>query len=158
MLRLLIVSAAVLFSFNAMAEQADIEAMDAAARSAQGSSVMFKAQNPQEAMARREEEIRRRQAYEEHMRREEEARREEQMRQMEEERRKALRPVNLFGNGLKIFAEVNGEIITSRDMQDRVNAFVATTQIPVNNQTKDMIIGKVLQSAVDEKIKLQELL
>lgn len=156
MLRLLIVSAAVLFSFNAMAEQADIEAMDAAARSAQGSSVMFKAQNPQEAMARREEEIRRRQAYEEHMRREEEARREEQMRQMEEERRKALRPVNLFGNGLKIFAEVNGEIITSRDMQDRVNAFVATTQIPVNNQTKDMIIGKVLQSAVDEKIKLQE--
>lgn len=52
MLRLLIVSAAVLFSFNAMAEQADIEAMDAAARSAQGSSVMFKAQNPQEAMAR----------------------------------------------------------------------------------------------------------
>lgn len=156
MLRLIIVSAAVLFSFNAMAEQADIEALDAAARSAQGSSVMFKAQNPQEAMARREEEIRRRQAYEEHMRREEEARREEQMRQMEEERRKALRPVNLFGNGLKIFAEVNGEIITSRDMQDRVNAFVATTQIPVNNQTKDMIIGKVLQSAVDEKIKLQE--
>lgn len=156
MLRLIIVSAAVLFSFNAMAEQADIEALDAAARSAQGSSVMFNNQNPQEAMARREEEIRRRQAYEEHMRREEEARREEQMRQMEEERRKALRPVNLFGNGLKIFAEVNGEIITSRDMQDRVNAFVATTQIPVNNQTKDMIIGKVLQSAVDEKIKLQE--
>lgn len=156
MLRLIIVSAAVLFSFNALAEQADIEALDAAARSAQGSSVMFNNQNPQEAMARREEEIRRRQAYEEHMRREEEARREEQMRQMEEERRKALRPVNLFGNGLKIFAEVNGEIITSRDMQDRVNAFVATTQIPVNNQTKDMIIGKVLQSAVDEKIKLQE--
>lgn len=156
MLRLVIVSAAVLFSFNAMAQQADIEALDAAARSAQGSSVMFKAQNPQEAMARREEEIRRRQAYEEQMRREEEARREEQMRQMEEERRKALRPVNLFGNGLKIFAEVNGEIITSRDMQDRVNAFVATTQIPVNAQTKDMIIAKVLQSAVDEKIKLQE--
>lgn len=156
MLRLLIVSVAVLFSFNAAAEPADIEAMDAAARSAQGSSVMFKTQNPQEAMARREAEIRRRQAYEEQMRREEEARREEQMRQMEEERRKALRPVNLFGKGLKIFAEVNGEIITSRDMQDRVNAFVATTQIPVNNQTKDMIIGKVLQSAVNEKIKLQE--
>lgn len=156
MLRLAVVSVVFLFGFNAAAQQADIDALDTAARSAQGSSVMFRAQNPQEAMARREEEIRRRQAYEEQMKREEEARRQEQMRQMEEERRKALRPVNLFGNGLKIFAEVNGEIITSRDMQDRVNAFVATTQIPVNDQTKDMIIAKVLQSAVDEKIKLQE--
>ncbi len=88
---------------------------------------------------------------------------EEQMRQKayEEEMRRraeALKPVNLFGNSLKIFAEVNGEIITSRDMQDRINAFVATTQIPVNDQTKTMVIEKVLQAAIDEKIKLQEAL
>lgn len=102
-----------------------------------------------------EEEMRRRAAYEEQMRRRAEY--EEQMRRRaEEERRKALRPVNLFGNSLKIYAEVNGEIITSRDMQDRVNAFVATTQIPVNKETKSMIMDKVLETAIDEKIKLQE--
>ena len=91
------------------------------------------------------------QAYEEEMRR-----REEMMRRAEEERKKALRPVNVFGKSLKIFAEVNGEILTSSDMQERLNAFVATTQIPVNAQNKEMIIEKVFEAAVDEKIKLQE--
>ena len=134
----------------AAAQDVDVSALDAAARSAKGTSVLFGNQNPEEAMRRREEQ-RRREAYEEQRRREEEA-----LRQAEEARRRALRPVNLFGNGIKIFAEVNGEIITSRDMQDRVNAFVATTQIPVNAETKDMVIDRVLQAAVDEKIKLQE--
>lgn len=112
-------------------------------------SVMFQESNMREA-ARFEAEKRRREAYEAQKRAEAERIR------AEEERQKALRPVNLFGKGLKIFAEINGEIITSRDMQERVNAFVATTQIPVNNQTKEMIIDRVLQAAVDEKIKLQE--
>lgn len=134
----------------AAAQDVDVSALDAAARSAKGTSVLFGNQNPEEVMRRREEQ-RRREAYEEQRRREEEA-----LRQAEEARRRALRPVNLFGNGIKIFAEVNGEIITSRDMQDRVNAFVATTQIPVNAETKDMVIDRVLQAAVDEKIKLQE--
>ena len=134
----------------AAAQDVDVSALDAAARSAKGTSVLFGNQNPEEVMRQREEQ-RRREAYEEQRRREEEA-----FRQAEEARRRALRPVNLFGNGIKIFAEVNGEIITSRDMQDRVNAFVATTQIPVNAETKDMVIDRVLQAAVDEKIKLQE--
>ena len=119
------------------------------------SSVLYSNQNRKDEFLRQEEE-RRRKAYEEQMRLEEEKRRQEALKKAEEERKKALRPVNLFGNEIRIFAEVNGEIITSQDMQERVNAFVATTQIPVNEQTKDMIIGKVLQSAIDEKVKIQE--
>ncbi len=119
------------------AQELDIGALDSAARSARGQSVLFKRPLSQEeqdaAKAKREAE---------------EA--------AEKARREALRPVNLFGNELKIFAEVNGEVITSRDMQNRVNAFVATTKIPVTAQTKRMIIEKVLQAAVDEKLKLQE--
>lgn len=118
------------------AQDADISALDSAARSARGQSVLFKRVDPRQQAA---EEMRKKA--------EEEA---------EKARREALRPVNLFGNELKIFAEVNGEVITSRDMQSRVNAFVATTKIPVNAQTKAMIIEKVLQAAVDEKLKLQE--
>lgn len=143
------------------AQMEDVAALEAAARRSKQKSVLFvggdtaenKFWGEDEQEKRAYEEEMRRQAYEEEMRR---RAYEEEMRRLEEERRKALRPVNLFGNGLKIYAEVNGEVITSRDMQDRVNVFVATTQIPVNAETKEMIIEKVLQSAIDEKIKLQE--
>ena len=150
MLRVLVCVLAVCMAFPASAQNIAASELDAAARNAKGTSVLFGNRDPREVMRQREEQ-RRHEAYEEQMRREEEARR-----KAEEARRRALRPVNLFGNGIKIFAEVNGEIITSRDMQDRVNAFVATTQIPVNAETKEMVIEKVLQAAVDEKIKLQE--
>lgn len=141
-----ILTALVLLSMagEACAQEAGVSIM----RSPRANSVMFQDQDMRES-ALFEAEQRRREAYEAQRRAEEQAR-------LEAERRKALRPVNLFGKGLKIFAEINGEVITSRDMQERVNAFVATTQIPVNNQTKAMIIDRVLQAAVDEKIKLQE--
>lgn len=58
-------------------------------------------------------------------------------------------------NSLKIVAVVNGEIISSQDIQNRTNAFLMTTGIPMNKQTKNMINQRVLHSAVDEKIKLQ---
>lgn len=132
------------------AQMIDAGELDAAARGAQGQSVLFRGQADDEMYWQDQEELRRL-AYEEEMRR-----REEEARRAEEERRKALRPVNLFGRSLKIYAEVNGEVITTRDMQDRVNVFVATTQIPVNAETKQMVMEKVLQSAIDEKIKLQE--
>lgn len=83
----------------------------------------------------------------------------EQQRAMEEEARRraeALKPITLYENKLKIYALVNGEIITSNDMQSRINAFILTTGIPYNNQTKAMITEKVLQAAIDEKLKLQE--
>ncbi len=57
---------------------------------------------------------------------------------------------------LKIIALVNGEIISSEDMQNRTNSFLMTTKIPFNAQTKDMITQRVLNATIEEKIKLQE--
>ena len=57
---------------------------------------------------------------------------------------------------LKIVALVNGDIISSEDIQNRVNAFLMTTRIPLNAQTRNMIMQRVLNSAIEEKIKLQE--
>ncbi len=57
---------------------------------------------------------------------------------------------------LKIVALVNGEIISSEDIQNRTNAFMMSTKIPYNAQTKNMIMQRVLNNAVDEKLKLQE--
>lgn len=154
MVRLVIAVYLILGFISVKAQEIAPSDLDAAARMGQRRSVLFLDSNDQgqEQLSAIEEDMRR-QAYEEQMR---QRAYEEEMRRMEEERRKALQPVDLFGRGIKIFAEVNGEVITSRDMQDRVNVFVATTQIPVNAETKDMIIEKVLQSAIDEKIKLQE--
>lgn len=58
-------------------------------------------------------------------------------------------------NSLKIAAVVNGEIISNQDIQNRINAFLMTTQIPLNNQTRNMIMQRVIHAAIDEKIKLQ---
>lgn len=132
-------------SYPAFAELAN--ELDAAARSSKGTSIMFQA--PSNADLLYEEEMKR-QAYEEMKARE------NALKKAEEERLKALKPVNLFGNSLKIYAVVNGEVITSRDMQERANAFVATTQIPITKQNKEMILDRIFQSAIDEKIKLQE--
>lgn len=101
-----------------------------------------------EDYARQQEEMARRQAeYEAQVRAAEEA---------ERRRAEALKPITLYGNKLKIFALVNGEIISSTDMQSRINAFILTTGIPYNAQTKKMITDRVLQGAIDEKLKLQE--
>ena len=141
-----------IFALNAFAQAPLSDQLDAAARAAKTGSVMFAPQNQEdEAREAYEEEMRARAAYEEEMRAREEA-----YRRAEEERLRALKPVNLFGNTLKIYAIINGEVLTSRDMQDRVNSFVATTQIPITKQNKELIMDKVLQTAIDEKIKLQE--
>lgn len=58
-------------------------------------------------------------------------------------------------NSYKIAALVNGEIISNQDIQNRINSFLMTSQIPLNAQTKGMIMQRVLHAAVDEKIKLQ---
>lgn len=100
-------------------------------------------------MARKQaEEYRRQQAQIEAERRAQE--------EMERQRAEALKPITLYENKLKIYALVNGEIITSSDMQSRINAFIMTTGIPYNNKTKNMIKNKVLQTAIDEKLKIQE--
>ena len=56
---------------------------------------------------------------------------------------------------LKIAAVVNDEIISTRDLQNRVNLFLMTTRIPLNPQTKNMIFSRVLNNAIEEKLKLQ---
>lgn len=71
-------------------------------------------------------------------------------------RAEELRPIQLYENKLKIYALVNGELITSTDMQSRINAFILTTGIPYNAKTKAMITNRVLQGAIDEKLKIQE--
>lgn len=62
----------------------------------------------------------------------------------------------VLASSLKIAALVNGEIISSEDLQNRINAFMMSTKIPFNAQTKNMITQRVLNNAVDEKLKLQE--
>lgn len=57
---------------------------------------------------------------------------------------------------VKIAALVNGEVISTDDIQNRINAFLMTTKIPLNAQTKNMIFQKVLNNTIDEKIKIIE--
>ena len=147
-------------SAKCFAQSVSASDLDAVARSSKGTSIMFAQPLSEEDIAYQEEmkareqyerAMREKEAYEQEMRARKEA-----MEKAEKERQRALRPVNLFGNSLKMYAVVNGEVITSRDMQDRANAFVATTQIPITSQNKQMVLERVLQGAVDEKIKLQE--
>ena len=143
-----------MFTLTVSAQPLSTVDLDTAARAARQNSIMFQAPLSPEEQARRayeEEQERQKKAYEEEMRR-----REEEARKAEEKRRQALRPVNLFGNTFKIYAEVNGEIITNRDMQQRANVFVATTQIPITSQNREIVLDRVLNSTIDEKIKLQE--
>ena len=48
----------------------------------------------------------------------------------ERQRQEALKPITLYGGKLKIYALVNGEVITSTEMQSRINAFIVATGIP----------------------------
>jgi len=139
----LILMTAFLLSFDAYSQEISANDLDTMARSSRATSVMFATPQSEEDLERIE--------YERQMRA-----REEEMERMEEERLKALKPVNLFGNTLKIYAIINGDVLTSRDMQDRANAFVATTQIPITAQNRAIILERVFQGAIDEKIKLQE--
>lgn len=63
--------------------------------------------------------------------------------------------ISSYAAPFKIVALVNGEIISSEDMESRINAFSMGSKIPFNEQTKNMITQRVLNNAVDEKLKLQ---
>lgn len=65
------------------------------------------------------------------------------------------KPTPYSGN-LRILASVNGDIITTEDINNRVRAFCMTTGIPYNEQTKLLIINKVMQNTIDEKLKIQD--
>ena len=66
------------------------------------------------------------------------------------------KPVTLYGGKYKIVALVNNEVISSRDLQSAVNMFVANTGMEYNSKTKDMINHRVMQSLIDEKLKINE--
>ena len=154
---------------TAGAENIDLQQMDTEARtqSPATGSLLFKRNaeeyrqlsdaEKQEIEARRQNAIKLRKQQEEMMRRQAE---QEARKRAEQEAAKraaeALKPITLYGNQLKIYALVNGEPITSADMQSLINAFIMTTGIPYNTQTKQMIHTKVLQNAIDEKLKIQE--
>lgn len=70
-------------------------------------------------------------------------------------------PVNIkkptpYTGSIRILARVNGDIITTEDINHRVRAFCMTTGIPYNRQTKLLIINKVMQNTIDEKLKAQD--
>lgn len=159
-----------ILGFNGVkAEELDLRQMDSEARtqSPASGSLLFRRNaeeyrqlsdaEKKEIEVRREQAIKIRQQQEEIARRQ--AQREAEQRAAEEEARKraeALKPIKLYENQLKIYALVNGDPITSADMQSRINAFIMMTGIPYNAQTKQMISTKVLQNAIDEKLKIQE--
>ena len=69
---------------------------------------------------------------------------------------KSIKKPTPYSGNLRILASVNGEIITTEDINNRVRAFCLTTGIPYNAETKLLIINKVMQNTIDEKIKLQD--
>ncbi len=67
-----------------------------------------------------------------------------------------IRKPTPYAGSIRILAQVNGDIITTEDINHRVRAFCMTTGIPYNRQTKLLIINKVMQNTIDEKLKNQE--
>lgn len=163
---LFLLSVSTFFIKSAAAADVDLQELDAASRMEKpaSNSIMFRrnAEMYQQLTDEQREEIQRQREAARKQREEYERQRaqyEAQMKaQQEAERKRAeeLKPITLYGNELKIYALVNGEVITSSDMQSRINAFILTTGIPYNAKTKAMITNKVLQAAIDEKLKIQE--
>lgn len=69
---------------------------------------------------------------------------------------KSIKKPTPYTGNIRILASVNGEIITTEDINNRVRAFCLTTGIPYNSETKLLIINKVMQNTIDEKIKMQD--
>lgn len=167
-LTLLLICSTFCFSV-AHAADIDLQLLDEESRAEQPSnnSIMFRHNadqyrqltDEQKAEIDEQREIYRQkvQEYDEYMRKKAQYEAQQKAR-MEAERRRAeaLKPITLYDKKLKIYALVNGEVISSSDMQSRINAFIMTTGIPYNKQTRAMITSKVLQSAIDEKLKIQE--
>ena len=135
-----------IISFDVKAEEIDLTDLDKEVRSSSSRSIMFQRGD---ARAQAQEMMERQRAEEEARRRAEE---EAELRRAQQ----VFRPYNLFGDGYKISAIINGEMVSNKDLQERANLFSLTTGMPVNEKNKKMIADKVLQNTVDEKIKLQE--
>ena len=56
---------------------------------------------------------------------------------------------------VKIAALVNGEIISTEDLNDQLNIFMLNSPVPYNDQTKNMINQRVLAQIIEQKLKQQ---
>ena len=161
-----LLSTFLLFAQSVSAAEVDVKELDSASRMNQPNtnSLMFRRNSEQFRQLSDEErqEIRRQREIERQKMLEYERQKAEYEAQMkaqqEAERKRAeeLKPITLYDRKLSIYALVNGEPITSNEMQSRINAFIMTTGIPYNAKTKETIVSKVLQGAIDEKLKIQE--
>lgn len=64
--------------------------------------------------------------------------------------------LSLKNSLVKIIAVVNGDIISTEDLDNRVRAFIMANQIPVTDENRNVIYQRVLTATIDEKLKLQE--
>lgn len=63
---------------------------------------------------------------------------------------------NAFAQSFKIVSIVNGELISTEDIDNRMKAFSLTANVPINKQTEGMMFQRVLHNTIDEKLKLQD--
>ena len=148
MKKMLVTLVLILFALPVMAEDVDMSDLDRAARASSSKSIMFRRNGVAEAEMRRREQ----QAAEEQAKAEAQAKKTTQMKKAQP----VFRPYNLFGNGWKVAATVNGEMVSNKDLQERANLFVLTTGMPINEKNKKMVVERVMQNTIDEKIKIQE--
>ncbi len=75
-------------------------------------------------------------------------------RSVEQPKTPAAKPMR--NSSVRIVAVVNGDIISTEDIDNRVKAFIMINQIPVNDENKAVIYQRVLTSTIDEKLKVQD--
>ena len=121
------------YSFSVNAQFLDVNRIS---RPKASRSIMFQDQAPEDVQPKKQEETKRK---------------------VVPTKKAQVTSVSLFKPGdAKIMAVVNGEAISSADVESYARLFMMNTGVPLNNKTKPMIIGKVLQTAIDDKIKKQE--
>ena len=59
-------------------------------------------------------------------------------------------------DSVKIVALINGEIISSEDINNQTKIFMLNSPIPLNAETKNMIHKRVLSQTIEQKLKKQE--
>ena len=72
------------------------------------------------------------------------------------EKKEDSQALSLKNSLVKIIAIVNGDIISTEDLDNRVRAFIMANQIPVTDENRNVIYQRVLTATIDEKLKLQE--
>jgi peptidyl-prolyl cis-trans isomerase SurA len=58
--------------------------------------------------------------------------------------------------GMKIVAVVNGDVVTSGDVENRARLFALSTGLPTTAEVIDRLKNQILNQLIDEKLRLQE--